>query len=202
LEDDAISENLLHYCDQTMLFLRHQIGTAWLKCLLSGFVFIFICCAKADAHEGPPYAIIVDKPVGSYIVSVWGDPDVGIGTFYIILEPIEGHTLPEDINVELTAQPVKQRLAEAHYAAVRDGVRGRVQYKAEVPFDQEELWRIRVTLQSSQGTEAITTDVEVTPPGYGRWDLLIYLFPFVAIGLLWLRAVLRGRSHKKISSGQ
>jgi hypothetical protein len=70
-----------------------------------------------------------------------------------------------------------------------------VQYKADVPFDREELWRVRLTLQSSRGGGEIITDVEVTPPGYGRWDMLLYLFPFLAIAYLWLRAVLRGRNR-------
>ena len=33
--------------------------------------------------------------------------------------------------------------------------------------------------------------VEATPPGYGRWDLLLYLLPFLAIGVLWAVAMLR-----------
>jgi len=140
---------------------------------------------------------MVDQAAGPYKVSIWGDPDVGIGTFYIILESIEGQPLPEDIDVELGVQPVDGRLEEAHYAAAREDVRGRVQYKAEAPFDREELWRVRFTMQSSLGNGEISSDVEVTPPGYGRWDLLLYIFPFVAIGLLWLRAVLRGRSRRR-----
>jgi hypothetical protein len=41
--------------------------------------------------------------------------------------------------------------------------------------------------------------VEVTPPGYGRWDLLIYLLPFAAVGALWLRALIKGRGRGKVS---
>ena len=160
--------------------------------ILAGLALVFIC-AGVNAHEGPPYAIIVDKTVGPCVVSIWGDPDVGIGTFFVILEPVEGSTLPEDVKVEIGVRPVTGRLAEAHYGAVREGVRGRVQYKAEIPFDREELWRVRVTLQSSRGGGEVVTDVEVTPPGYGRWDMLLYLFPFLAIAFLWLRAVLRAR---------
>ncbi|HET9530365.1 MAG TPA: hypothetical protein VFQ92_08445 [Blastocatellia bacterium] len=178
---------------------------ARLKLLLSGLVSVFICSAGASAHEGPPYPIIVDQKVGGYMVSVWGDPDVGTGTFFIILEPTEGSALAEDtaedIKIELGVQPVNGRLAEAHYSAWRDAVRNRVQYKAEVPFDREELWRVRFSLQGPRGSGEIVADVEVTPPGYGRWDLLIYLFPFVAIGLLWLRAVLRARSRKRRAAG-
>ena len=170
---------------------------AWLKSILSGLAFVFICSAGANAHEGPPYAVIVDKLVGPCLVSVWADPDVGIGTFFVILEPPEGGTIPEDLKVEVEVQPASGRLPESHHAAVREGVSGRVQYKAEVPFDREELWRVRFTLQSSRGGGEIATDIEVTPPGYGRWDLLLYLFPFLALGYLWLRAVLRGRNRKR-----
>lgn len=180
-----------------MLSIYRQIKTASFKRIVAGLGFIFICFAEASAHEGPPYPIIVDKNVGSYLVSVWGDPDVGIGTFFVILEPTEGHTLPEDIKIEISVQPVIERLSESHYTAARDESSRQVQYKVEVPFDRQELWRLRFTLQSSQGMEEISTEVEVTPPGYGRWDLLIYIFPFAAIGFLWLRAVLRSRSQKK-----
>lgn len=178
-------------------FFCYNVERSWLRCILSGLAFVFLCCGGASAHEGPPYAILVDKTVGPCLVSLWGDPDVGIGTFFVILEPFEGSTLPEDVKVEIGVRPVTERLPEAHYDAVREGVRGRVQYKADVPFDREELWRVRLTLQSSRGGGEIITDVEVTPPGYGRWDMLIYLFPFLALAYLWLRAVLRGRSRTR-----
>ncbi|HXG64930.1 MAG TPA: hypothetical protein VNO70_07465 [Blastocatellia bacterium] len=141
--------------------------------------------------------MIVDQTVGPCVVSVWGDPDVGTGTFFIILEQPEGSALPEDIKVEVGVQPVSGRLAEARYLAEREAVRGRVQYKAEVPFDAQEIWQVRLLLQTSRGGGEATVNVEVTPPGLGKWDLLLYLFPFIAVGFLWLRAILRGRSRKK-----
>ena len=173
-----------------------QIKMAGMKAVWSGLVLVLFCPAPASAHEGPPYPILVDQAAGPYLISIWADPDVGVGTFFVILEAPAGSTLPEEIGVEIGVQPISGRLAEAHYDATREAVRERVQYKAEVPFDRQELWRVRVFVQSSVGRSELTTDVEVTPPGYGRWDLLIYLFPFVAIGLLWLRAVLRGRSRR------
>ena len=184
-----------------MLIPCYQIRAAWLKVILSGLGLVFICSAGTSAHEGPPYPIIVDKTAGPCLVSVWADPDVGVGTFFVILEPLDGSALPEDVKVEVGVRPVSGRLNEVHHSAVRDEVRARVQYKAEVPFDREELWRVRLTLQSSHGNGEIITDVEVTPPGYGRWDLLIYLFPFLAVGYLWLRAVLRARSRKRSAVG-
>lgn len=180
-----------------MFSFCHQIKAVRLRGILLGLAFIFVCTIGASAHEGPPYAVIVDKTVGPCLVSVWADPDVGVGTFFVILEPPEGGTIPEDLKIEVGVQPASGRLAESHHNAVREGISGRVQYKAEVPFDREELWRVRFTLQSSRGGGEIATDIEVTPPGYGRWDLLLYLFPFLAIGYLWLRAVLRGRNRKR-----
>jgi hypothetical protein len=157
---------------------------------------------QASAHEGPPYPILVDKTIGPFLVSVWADPDVGIGTFFIILEPPQGGTAPEDVTVEIGVQPISGRLAEARYKAERESLRSRTQFKAEIPFDAQERWLARVLLKSSQGGGEATVEVEVTPPGYGRWDLLLYLFPFLAVGFLWLKAFLRRRRHSKASSGQ
>jgi hypothetical protein len=182
--------------------LYFQINVTRFKAIWFVLLLILFGSVKAQAHEGPPYPVIVDQAVGRFVVSVWADPDVGTGTFFIILEPPKGQALPDDISVELGVQPVSGRLAETHYNAIRDGVRDRVQYKAEVPFDRQERWRVRFILQSSQGSEELSSDIEVTPPGYGRWDLLIYLFPFLAVGALWLRAIFRGRNRKPQAADQ
>ena len=58
-------------------------------------------------------------------------------------------------------------------------------------FDAEELWQVRVRLESARGNAETIATVEATPPGYGRWDLLLYLFPFLAIGVLWAIALIR-----------
>jgi len=129
---------------------------------------------------------------------VWADPDVGTGTFFVILDPSEkGGSLPEIASVDIAVQPVSGRLDEVKYTAKRDSVRGTVQYKVETYFDSQELWRVRVLVHTSHGDGEVSCDVEVTPPGYGRWDLLLYAFPFIAVGILWLRAVLLGRRRKQ-----
>jgi hypothetical protein len=66
-----------------------------------------------------------------------------------------------------------------------------VQYRALVHFDAEELWRVRVRLLSAQGNAETIATVEATPPGYGRWDLLVYFLPFLAVGVLWAVAMIR-----------
>jgi hypothetical protein len=148
---------------------------------------------NTSAHEGPPFPIIVDKSIGPCIISVWTDPDVGESAFFVIINPQPGGAIPADLKVEIGVQPTSGRLAEVLYPAQREDLRDQVQYKALVFLDAQELWRVRVVLGSTQGSGEASATVEATPPGYGRWDLLIYLLPFVAVALLWLRAVLRRR---------
>jgi hypothetical protein len=153
---------------------------------------------SAGAHQGPPYPIIVDRDIGPCLISVWADPDVGTGTFFIMLDPHQkGGGFPAQTAVRIAVQPVSGRLDEVRYDAARDNIRGRVQYKAEAQFDTEERWRVRILVHTSEGDGEAATEVEVTPPGYGRWDLLLYALPFIAVGFLWLRATLQGRSTKE-----
>jgi uncharacterized protein (DUF1501 family) len=98
---------------------------------------------------------------------------------------------PADLRVQIGVQPASGRLPEAFYPAERENVQGQVQYRAQVHFDAQELWRVRVRLESAQGNGETMATVEATPPGYGRWDLLVYLLPFLAIGALWAIAMLR-----------
>ena len=149
---------------------------------------ILLLANVASAHEGPPFPLFVDQKANAYVVSVWTDPDVGTALFFVILNAPEP---PADLRVQIGVQPVSGRLPEAFYAAERENVQGRIQYRAQVHFDAQEIWRVRVRLESAQGNGETVATVEATPPGYGRWDLLVYLLPFLAVGLLWAVAMLR-----------
>ena len=153
------------------------------------FIIVFFFTRSAGAHEGPPYPLFLDRQVDRYVVSVWTDPDTGTGLFFVIISgPAE---LPPDLRVNVGVQPVTGRLPEAFYTAQRENLQGQVQYRAEVQLDAQELWQVRVRLESAQGNSETVATVEATPPGYGRWDLLVYLLPFLAIGLLWAIAMIR-----------
>ena len=155
------------------------------------FVIFVLFARTASAHEGPPFPLFVDQKVDRYLVSVWTDPDVGTALFYVIVSTQDSTEVPADLRVQIGVQPVSGRLTETFYAAQRENLQQQIQYKAEVQFDAEELWRVRVQLESAQGNAETIATVEATPPGYGRWDLLVYLFPFLAIGLLWAIALIR-----------
>ena len=143
------------------------------------------------AHEGPPYPLFVDREVGGYKVSVWTDPDVGDALFFVILDEPNRIGRPPDIRVQLGVQPISGRLPEAFYTAEREDVNDRLQYRAQVHFDAEEMWRVRVRLQGVKGNVETFENVAATPPGYGRWDLLLYLVPFLAVGVVWGVAMVR-----------
>ena len=164
--------------------------------LRSALVIILLLAHIVVAHEGPPYPLFVDKKVDPYTISVWTDPDVGTGLFFVILSGIDA---PPDLQIKIGVQPVTGRLPEAFYNAEREQVQGQVQYRAEVQFDAEELWQVRVRLESAHGNAETVANVEVTPPGYGRWDLLVYLMPFLAIGLLWAIAMIRRTRRRTVA---
>jgi hypothetical protein len=160
----------------------HSARYAW------PFLIILFFAQTTSAHEGPPFPLFVDQKVDRYVVSVWTDPDVGTGLFFVIINSTD---LPADLSVQIGVQPVSGRLPEAFYPAQRENLQNQIQYRAEVQFDAEELWHVRVRLDSAQGSAETVATVEATPPGYGRWDLLLYLVPFLLVGLLWTVAMIR-----------
>jgi len=150
----------------------------------------------ASAHNGPPFPIIENKKVGPCIVALWTHPDVGIGAFYVFVEPAPGSALPDDLKIKIGVQPLSGRLPEKFYEAERVKSHGPAQYNAQADFDRQELWRVRLVIQSSQGGGEATAQVEVTPPGFGRWDLLLYLLPFLIVAFLWFHGVSRMKRRK------
>jgi hypothetical protein len=152
-------------------------------------VVVFVNTTRA--HEGPPYPLFMDRQVDRYVVSLWSDPDVGDALFFVIITAPQAAELPQDLRVQIGVQPASGRLPEAFYTAEREKLQKQVQYRAQVHFDAEEQWRVRVRLESATGNAETTTNVAATPPGYGRWDLLLYLVPFLAVGIVWGVAMVR-----------
>ena len=114
-----------------------------------------------------------------------------------MVDAAPGSAIPSDLKIDLGIQPVSGRLAEVIYPTRRQNLRGQLEYKTEVNFDRQEFWRARLILHSSQGDGESTASVEATPAGFGRWDLLLYLLPFVGVGFLWFKAVTAKRSYRR-----
>src|ERR1700691_3528420 len=159
-------------------------------------VLLLVWPTPAGAHNGPPFPIIENKKVGPCIVALWTHPDVGTGAFYVFVDPAPGGTIPDDLKIKIGVQPVTGRLPEKLYEAAHVKSRGQVEYNAQADFDRQELWRVRLVIESSQGGGEATAEVQVTPPGFGRWDLLLYLLPFLMVAFLWLYGISRLKRRK------
>jgi len=153
---------------------------------------LLLVAQPVGAHAGPPFPILVDQQAGPYVASVWSDPDIGIGTFFVTLEGPPGRRLVLPRSVRVGVRPVSGRLAEAFYDAEPQKVRKDegARYFAQVPFDQGGMWKVRVEIDGA----VLSTEVEPTPDGtIGPISLVLYSLPFLAVGLIWLKAALTKR---------
>lgn len=160
------------------------------------YLFLLLLgCLPALAHQGPPFPILVDQKVGPYVASVWSDPDIGTATFFVVLDAPKGHKLPAQTSVRIGVQPLTKRLPEVFYDAEPQPVDEGARYMAKIQFDKGEMWHVRVVLGGSEGGGEMNTQVEATPDGIlGPLGSLVYAFPFLAVGFLWIKAVLRRRA--------
>ncbi|MCW9707843.1 hypothetical protein [Fodinibius salsisoli] len=154
-------------------------------------MFLLLLPPAVESHEGPPFPIIIDQEVGPYLVSVWTDPDIGIGTFFVVFDPRKSATQSMDINsVQIGVAPTSGRLSEKLYDAERQVTRS-VRYNTEVEFDKGEMWKVRVVIKGTGWEGELHSEVEATPDGnIGPIAVLVYAIPFIGIGILWFRAIM------------
>lgn len=175
--------------------MRHGVVIALLLVLLVALT----AAPPMLSHEGPPYPILVSRPTGPVLLSVWADPDVGIGTFHVYLQPLgEEHRLPAESSVRILVQPVDGRLAErGHDAEPYRADADRHHLIGEVPFDAVGDWRVKLVVRGAGEEGEARTVVAVTPPGQGPvLDFILYLSPFVLVGILIVRKLIASRRAK------
>jgi hypothetical protein len=159
---------------------------------------IFLLDVPARAHSGPPFPIVTSRITGTYQVSVWTDPDStddasAAGRFWVTLKASSGAVLPADTRVSVTINPAgrpdSQNITRAEPVANDPTHRF-----AALVMDHEGRFHVRVTIDGSLGPGEVEADVDATydlrPPPL---MIAIYLMPFVAIGFLWLKLLLRRR---------
>lgn len=177
-------------------------ATKW-RWLVGCFVSLFAAWwalawpPQAMAHVGAPYPVLLERAAGPYLASVLADPDVGTGTFYILVTLADGTPSPADTVVTIWVEPEDGHLAEAGYQAERQQTRYGERFVAKVPFDAEGPWQARLVIESAAGHGETLFPVRVTPSGLGWLASLACLVPFVILGGLWLRGTLRQRSRQQ-----
>jgi hypothetical protein len=157
--------------------------------------------ATAWAHVGPPFPILADQKISGYSASIWADPDIGEALFYLVLEPSEA-TVPGVSKLEFSVEPINGRLAKKSYSMNQQKARGHLRYLATPHFDTQEFWKVSISVALADGTShLLEAEVESTPPGLGRWDLVVYLFPFILFGGIWvIRFIRKPRSDSANAS--
>jgi hypothetical protein len=168
--------------------------TRFLSRLAALLLFTLVPWSAAHAHQGPPFPLLMDQHVGPYIVSVWTDPDIGPGRFFVILEAPDGQKFINPSAVRVAVEPVSGRLAEASYDGESEKVSSGARYLATVNFDRGEHWRVRVTIEGPAGGGELRSEVEATPDGIlGPVASLLFTVPFVMVAFVWWRAAVAKR---------
>lgn len=174
---------------------RRTLRTAILVACLAGAVDVPVL----DAHDGPPFPIVSDRVVGAYRLSVWTDPDSTDdgspgGRFWVQMRPDrDSRGLPPDTRVVVTIRPL-DRDGEPRTATAQP-VSGDVSNQlAELVMDHEGRFAVGVAVTGALGEAAVDAEVAATydlrpPPVL----IAVYLLPFVLIGFLWIKLLLRRR---------
>lgn len=177
-------------------------------CWKPGFALTMVTCLVATsqslAHEGPPFPILMDRPLADYMVSVWADPDIGEARFFIVFEsPGGGPASKKPSGVSMWIEPLSGRLVREDVKVEQQSLRNQLQFIARPCFDQQDEWKVGFRVADRNGmSQELTTTVKSTPPGYGPWDMAIYLFPFLVIAGFWASAIVRLRKHTEAKNTQ
>jgi len=152
--------------------------------------------ARVAAHGGPTFPIALDRPAGPFRISIWADPDVGSALFYVIVTDAAGHPLADAPAVDVWVQPIAGHHADVRYSAEKREINGQVQFVAAVNENVQGQWRVRAVARSPLGSGETAATVEGRLVGLGGWEVATYVFPFVAIGLLFLKGILTNRRQR------
>ena len=160
---------------------------------------------RVGGHSGPPYPILSDQVAGPYLISVWTDPDTTDdgspgGQFWIRIHLADGGEVPPTTHATVSIGAV-DRLESARTAPASP-VRGDITNQfAALEMDHEGTFGVLVRVEGPRGRATVDSSVEATydlrPQ---RWLFLLYLAPFVLVGLLWGRLLIRRRAVKPPSS--
>jgi hypothetical protein len=155
-----------------------------------------------QAHSGPPFPIVSDRVAGAYSISIWTDPDTtddgkAAGQFWIVIDPADRRAaIPPETQATVAIRP---RDREGPVRTGRaDPVNGATtrQYVALL-MDHEGPFAVHLTVAGPLGTADVESSVDATYDLRPAPALLVvYLLPFIAVGALWAKVLLRRRRRR------
>ena len=170
-------------------------------CFLSFFVSAtLVLSVSLNAHNGPPFPVITDRAVGNYIVSLWADPDASDegdadGRFWVMVNPLaKGAPLPADTVVQISIWPVEHRESIRTETAKPDENEPARRTAAFV-INHEGQYGVKATIAGLLGPAEVDAVVDAQYDARPRPALIaIFALPFVLIGFVWVKLLLRRRA--------
>lgn len=168
-------------------------ASRWFAACAAGLI---LSGASVRAHDGPPFPILSDHVTGRYLISIWTDPDTtddgsAGGQFWIRIYATDRSKPPADTRATVTIDPLDRPGPEQR--AATSPVRGDVTNQfAAVLMDHEGRFGVRVAIDGPLGSAAVESTVDATynlRPA--RSMMLLYLAPFLVVGILWARLLVR-----------
>ena len=176
-----------------MTRVRRATRALWLSVLLSALT------QQVFAHSGPPFPVLSDRVAGPYRLSLWTDPDTtddgsAAGQFWVVIHLADGSPVPPDTHAIVAVRPLDRPGPDLSAAtAPVDGDISR-QFVALL-MDHEGPFAVRATISGPRGSSVVDATVDATYDlRPARWLVIVYVMPFVAVGFLWLKLLLRRRS--------
>jgi hypothetical protein len=166
----------------------------------TALITLWLATAAIHAHDGPPFPIVSDREAGAYLVSIWTDPDTtddgsAGGQFWVMMmERGSSASVPAGTRVAVTAAP-HERPGPVHTADAAPVSGSASTYFAGLVLADEGRFDVRVTIQGPLGPATIDATVDATyDTRPAPLAVLFYLLPFVVMGALWTRLLLRRRN--------
>jgi hypothetical protein len=164
-------------------------------------LLLFCCGVVVRAHSGPPFPIVSNHVSGPYSISIWTDPDTtddgtAGGQFWIVVDSAKrGEALPAATTAHVTIRPLDRPGPPATAAAAPEAGNAGRQFAALV-MDHEGRYAVHVVVDGPSGRGEASGEVDATydlrpPPVL----IAVYLLPFVALGALWVKVLLRRRGR-------
>jgi hypothetical protein len=154
-----------------------------------------------NAHNGPPFPVITDRPVGNYTVSLWADPDASDegdadGRFWVVVNPAaKAAPLPADTVVRISIWPAERPDSIHTETALPDGQLSR--RTAAFVIGREGKYGVKATIAGPLGPAEVEAVVDAQYDARPRPVLIaVFALPFVLIGFVWLKLLMRRRTHK------
>jgi hypothetical protein len=177
-----------------MTRFRRATRALWLSVLLSAHA------EQLFAHSGPPFPALSDRVAGPYRLSLWTDPDTtddgsAAGQFWVVIHLADGSQVPPDTRAIVAIRPLDRPGPErSGGTSPVDGDTSR-QFVALL-MDHEGPFAVRATISGTRGSTVVDATVDATYDlRPARWLVVVYLMPFLAVGFLWLKLLLRRRAQ-------